>query len=295
MLTFQNLYEEAQDQVEDDSSNTLIRIKRAINVGAKKFGAVLNREWRKTQKTFSIEGDQQFYQTPEDCLKVKSVKVTVGSNVYYLTEIVDEDTWEGLNSSAQTSSTPMHFYVRGNDEFGIWPTPSADISSGGTLTYERRMRDMSAADYTTGTVAVTAASQSVVGTGTTFTTSMVGRSLRIDDPNGDGMWYKISAFTDTTHISLENTYAGATASGQSYTIGELPDIPEEYHESLIDYACWRYYIKRRDSAAARDMKASYKESLEECKANYSSKTTSQYLRVRRTAGSGITNVDRQVT
>lgn len=280
MLTFNNIYSDTQSTVGDTSATTLTLIKRWINIGAKRFGAVLNREWRNTNKTFSVVADQQFYQTPEDCIRLKSIIITVGSIDYPLKEVESEDTWNDLNryNSTETSSIPTHFYVRGNDEFGIYPVPSASISSGGKINYERRMRDMSQADYTTGSVTVTNGSAAVVGSGTTFTALMVGRSLKLDDASGDGMWYKIATFTDTTHITLENTYAGSTTAGASFAIGELPDIPEEYHESLVDYASYRCYLRRKDKSLYTDFKVLYEGALKECKDLYGSKTSSNYFR-----------------
>jgi hypothetical protein len=78
-------------------------------------------------------------------------------------------------------------------------------------------------DYTTGTVAVTATTGAVVGSGTTFTAAMVGRPFRA---TGHTKWYRISAFADTTHITIVNDtdddtagYDGGTiASSTSYTI-----------------------------------------------------------------------------
>lgn len=278
MITFNSLYSEAQEQVQDDSATTLVLIKRAINQGAKKFGAILNREWRNTEKTFNIVASQQFYQTPEDCIRPKSITVTIGGVAYPLVEIPDEETWKELNMRTQTSSTPEVFYIKDDDQFGIWPTPAASVSSAGLINYERRMRDMSQTDYTTGTIAVTNGSAAVVGTGTIWTAQMVGRSLRINDDAGDGMWYAVASFTDTTRITLENNYGGSTLTGQSYVMGELPDIPEEFHETLVDYACYRVYKRRRDATLARDMKAAFDQSLSECMADYSSKTSSQYYR-----------------
>jgi len=278
MLSFNQIYSEIQAQVQDDDATSLISIKRAINTGVKKFGAILNREWRNTNKTFSLVDSQQFYQMPEDCIRLKSVTITVGSVKYPLELIEDEDTWRLLTMTSTESSIPTHFYIRGSDEFGLYPTPVDDDTDAGSINYERRIRDMSAADYTTGTVSVTHDSAAVVGSGTTFTALMVGRSLKLDDAYGDGMWYKISTFTDATNITLENTYAGSTATGRSYSIGELPDIPEEYHEALVDYGCYRYYMRRKDKQSAAAFKTLFDEAVKDCKDQYSSKTTSQYYR-----------------
>jgi len=287
MITFQELYEESQAQTEDTSADSLTLIKRGINQGAKQFGAILNREWRNTNKTFSLVANQQYYQTPEDCIRAKSLRVAIGGVTYVLQEVPDEDTWNRLNERVDTSNIPEFFYIRGNDEFGIYPIPSDNGTNAGTLNYERRMRDMSADNYTTGTITVTLNSATITGAGTTFTAAMVGRSLKVVDPNGDGMWYKIAAYVDATTLTLENTYAGATTASLSYIIGELPDIPEEFHESLIDYALYRYYQRRRDWQAARALKSSFIEALASCQANYSSKTASQYSRPVRLRGGYI--------
>ncbi len=70
-------------------------------------------------------------------------------------------------------------------------------------------------DYTTGDITVTNGSGAVVGNGTTFTSAMVGRYLYIDSATTK---YRISAFTDTTNITITPVYRGTTASGASYTI-----------------------------------------------------------------------------
>lgn len=278
MISFQSIYEEVQEQTEDPSASSLVIIKRAINQGAKKFGAILNREWRESSSTFTVTASQQYYQMPEDAIRITALTVEVGDVVYPLTEIVSSDEWRNLNATNDTSSIPEFFYVKGADEFGIFPIPSTTISSAGTIVYERRMRDMKEADYTTGTIDVVNGSASIAGTATVFTASMVGRYLSVTNGATDGMWYKIDSFISATSITIENNYAGATATGATYIIGELPDIPEEFHESLIDYGCYRYYLRRRDIQLSRDMKSAFDESLILCQANYSSKTSSQYIK-----------------
>lgn len=78
-------------------------------------------------------------------------------------------------------------------------------------------------DYTTGTVTVTTGTGAVVGSGTTFTSGMVGKGFKA---TGHTKWYRVATFTDTTHITIENdsddeasSYDGGTISGgSSYTI-----------------------------------------------------------------------------
>jgi hypothetical protein len=77
-------------------------------------------------------------------------------------------------------------------------------------------------NYTTGTVTITTSTGAVVGSGTTFTAGMVGLPFKA---TGHTKWYRVSAFTDTTHITIINdsdeetaAYDGGTISGAAYVI-----------------------------------------------------------------------------
>jgi hypothetical protein len=86
---------------------------------------------------------------------------------------------------------------------------------GGTLYAGSRK----AADYSTGTVAVTNASKVVTGTGTTWTTNVdVGMLLRV---NATGAYYAVASVDSNTQVTLVDTYQGPTASGQGYALTRL--------------------------------------------------------------------------
>lgn len=78
-------------------------------------------------------------------------------------------------------------------------------------------------DYTTGTVTVDVTTGLVTGSGTTFTSAMVGRGFKA---NGHTKWYRVKTFTNTTSIVIEDDYddvtsaytGGAIAGGATYTI-----------------------------------------------------------------------------
>lgn len=69
------------------------------------------------------------------------------------------------------------------------------------------------APYKTGTVTVAEGSTTVTGSGTTFTSGMVGRKLRCEDAT-----YIISAYVSATEVTLSTDYAGAGGSGVAYKI-----------------------------------------------------------------------------
>lgn len=73
--------------------------------------------------------------------------------------------------------------------------------------------------YHDGTISVTNGSQNVVGSGTTFTAGMVGQVIRILGGGDQEVYFDtVATFTDATHITLTNNYAGDTGSGKSYDI-----------------------------------------------------------------------------
>ena len=77
--------------------------------------------------------------------------------------------------------------------------------------------------YNTGDVTVTVTTGAVLGNGTTFTADMVGKGFKAD---GHSAWYRVKAYTDATHIVIEDDSddetsaytGGAIAGGASYEV-----------------------------------------------------------------------------
>lgn len=78
-------------------------------------------------------------------------------------------------------------------------------------------------DYTTGTVTVDVTTGLVTGSGTTFTSAMVGKGFKA---TGHTTWYRVKTFTNTTSIVIEDDKddidsaytGGAITAGATYTI-----------------------------------------------------------------------------
>lgn len=242
-MSFQTLYSQAQSLCSDATSGTLTLLKNLIN---QTQGNLL--AWRKditeTSATDTTVASQQNYYLPYNYGKMIRPTITVSSIAYPVKELEDNNLWFELNArSTSVKSDIPQFYRIFNDQIYFYPTPS---SSGNTITfyYHKIVRDMIFADYTTGTVdIITNAATAVTGSGTTWTSPMIGRFIRVTPSNtatasGDGYWYEISTRTSNTVIGLKKNYNGSSltaGAAAAYTIGEMPIIPENYHDMLV----WR--------------------------------------------------------
>ena len=70
-------------------------------------------------------------------------------------------------------------------------------------------------DYSTGTVSITTDSATITGSGTTWTSAMVGRKIRF---NGKYPYYRIKTFTSTTELILEQPVQETTDTAATYII-----------------------------------------------------------------------------
>lgn len=188
---------------------------------------------------------QQYYKYPAGITTIESVVVTIGS-VHYPTTVVNSQwVWDWLNAiQVQPTAIPQFIFPRKSD-FGLYPIPQAVYTM--TFNYHLRDRNLSVVDYVTGTVAVTAASTLVTGSGVAFTASMIGEYFEVTDTAapGQGYFYKIVAVPTATTLTLDSAYEGTTLSTLTYRIGQCPEIPDEGHISLVDGATADFYAGPR--------------------------------------------------
>lgn len=210
-------------------------------------------------------GGVQFYQLPPDYSKLKTGTLTIGNLKWTPKEILSRQEWDNLNVFPYYSDIPNNFFIW-NYTFGLWPIPS---TSGNIITfnYKRRIPDLSLADYIMGTVTVTNGSTTVTGAGTTFiTTANVvseSRYIQITAPTGDNLWYQVASVNSTSSITLVNAYQGVTASGASYTLGQMPVINEDFQDMLVYKALVFYFTSIvSDSEKAKEFQSYYDRKLE---------------------------------
>lgn len=238
LLTTQNYISDASATTTSGLSATDTFLKKEINKAARLiFSKLRNYRTQSVDKTADTVEDQQYYHYPPGVKNIHGVTVTISSVAYPLTVVESQRTWDILNQLDFSGNAIPQFIFPRRDDYGIWPTPAAD---GNTITFKAHYipKDMTIADYTTGTVTSVQNDATITGSGTTFTSAMVGRWFKADS---DKDWYRITTYTSATSIELESVFEGSAVSGDTYIIGESPEIPEELHE-LIPYKAAASYL-----------------------------------------------------
>lgn len=268
--TMRNMF---ASHAKNDSATTLAIADQLINDSLR----YLTTKYFFDETTFTVPGgtiaSTQSYDLPYDIKTIINVYVNVGNIRYQLTESPTRQFWDSLNFVPYTSDIPQYYFIY-NKKLLVFPTP-ASSSNTITVNYKRRITDLSQADYTTGTVTATNLNSTITGSGTTFTPAMVGRWIRVTAPSGDGNWYQIGSYSSATSISLVNQYQGLTVSGASYTIGEMPLLPEDYHDLPVYKALQIYFTSRvPDPTTAQLFEGLYNAKFAMLDAEFGSKSNS---------------------
>lgn len=260
MLTWDRAQQFCKDWTGDKSSTMLTNFQDMMNLGYKQILHTFGGEETEDVRTTSTQTGIRAIKLPPNYIRIHSAQATVGGKVYNLVEEESQQRWAERLYNNQTSTRPEVFFLRprfgtGGTELLLDPIPS-DTSTTITIYYAANARDLAIDKYTTGTVSVTGgASPSAIvnGSGTTFTTDMIGRFFKVNDETGDGNWYRITGFTSATSITLENKYDGNTVSGKNYIIAEAFNLPEDLQMGPVYYAMWHYYLGYRDSMDAKEI------------------------------------------
>ena len=253
MLTFQDLYERFTKITSDDSADNITFGKSLINETYKHICG--SRKWWFMEKTFTstTTASQTTIKLPVDFRKLETFNITSNDVKYTpIREVADPVTWDRLNRQGSniTSTYPVYYIIR-DGKIEVYPA-IADSGLTITIEYLAQAKDMTADDYTTGTIdAVANGSTTVTGSGTSWTSAMAGRYLQI---TSDGYWYKIASVTNSTTLELDIPYEGTTLTspaGEAYRIGECPLIPEAYQSLLWYKPVSVYYQMKGDERRAR--------------------------------------------
>lgn len=231
--------------------------------------------FRERTVTFSTNTANIHY-LPADCGKVNNITVTIGSTKFNPRRVKSREEWDRLTQATTTSNTPEAVYI-GDNFFSFWPGPSSATTDAGTISYKRLQKDLSVADYTTGTVTTVANSgTTITGSGTTWTSAMAGRFIRITAATGDGVWYEIASVASTTSLTILFPYQGTAISAGSaaYTIGQTSIIPEDFQMVPIHRTLEHHYTYiQPEPDRAKAAKVHYSEGIQRMNAECGSMAT----------------------
>jgi hypothetical protein len=199
----------------------------------------------------------QAYNLPANLSKAKDFTVSISQQKFTPTEITSRREWDQVNYLPYNSNIVNYFFI-----YNFFPIPS---TTGNIITvnYKTRVADFSFADYSTGNITgATVGSTAITGTLTSWGTtglfplntdvSFYNLMLRINPPNGDGIWYPISTFNSDTTLTLAVPIVNAPniTAGTTYTIGQFPLLEEDFHDMLVYRSLLTYFttiVKDPDS------------------------------------------------
>lgn len=202
-----------------------------------------NWPWRSIERSVLTVADQEYVYVPNDMQRVTAVRAVVGSGtsatIYLPRLIYDEQRWEMILALRLGSNQYPYFVFQRGQQLLFNPVPSVSTTTI-TLLGRRAVKDINLVDYSTGNIlTATPASTAIVGTGTSWTTPMAGRYIRITESasanKGDGAWYEVASIDSATTLTLVKPYQGtAIASGSAaYTLAQVTYEPEAYQMAPI--------------------------------------------------------------
>lgn len=287
MIKWDRAYGLAQSWTGDSSATMLVNLKELLNLGYKDILQIFTGEETEDVRTTSTQIGIRAIKLAPNYIRMHSVTATIGSQVHTL---VEEESQERFNERLylnRNSSRPEVYFLRprfgvGGTELLLDPIPSTTTTTI-TINYAANARDLSQDSYITGTITVTNGSTTITGSGTIFTAAMVGRYFQVTDTvgTGDGNWYRITGFTSTTILTIENKYDGTSISGKTFTISEIFSLPEEMQILPVYYAMMHYYLGYRQDKDEKRLalwETRYKAGLMAAEKRYKRKSKSNVLR-----------------
>lgn len=269
-LTYTDILTKLKTQAKSSEASVVTQLVQDYNTGYQQLLSKLTRYWTRKQQFTNLVAAQQFYQTPVDANKVLAVAVQVTSSYKPpLKPIYSEEEWRRITAYPMQSSWPSYYYVVGQKEIALWPIPAASVTLGLRLVYQPRAFNLSIADLTNAaTASVTNGSQTVTLSSGVLTSDQTGLNFQITGILDD-TFYDIVASTSST-LTLEAPYVGATTSGLAWRIGQLPNLPSEFHDVPLHYALWLYFAAEGNEARATIHKRFFDDMSQEALARYSS-------------------------
>lgn len=277
-LTWSDMETKAVRLSRDTSPSTLTQLQQDMNTGYHLFNAQLARYFSRKQQFTDIVNGQGIYQTPIDCVRIIGMTVAVSDTwTQPVKEIRSEFEWREITAYPYNSNWPAYYFMIGNDELAVWPTPSQDVANGLRFYYQQQDSDLSIEDIVSTsltpiqTVTMANGSTLVTSTGSTFTNQLVGLWFQVTGVT-DLSWYQIVAVPTASTLTLKSAFVGNSGSGLSFRIGQLSIIPQEYSDVPINYALYLFFSGKGNEARSTLHKQLFDTAVEAAVEDYSSST-----------------------
>lgn len=255
-MTFSEIQQQVIDIAIDDQStsytgmtDSLTFIKREINNTVSDIFTLM-KEYRlePPPKTIQTEASTTYYPYPPGLMRAESFTSTLTTMRPPLKIVQSQKEWDSLQTITNTSGFATYVFPR-RDDFGVYPTPSSEYTITIVGTYQPVR--MTVDDYTSGVVRVVNGDKTIVTTGSTLTSAMVDRWFSLTDSTSrisNGAWYRLAEFTNDSHMELSRTFYESSAEGQTFVIGQSPELPEELHQYIAYKVGSVYWQTRRGDA-----------------------------------------------
>ena len=271
MKTFENLYTDFTTITKDDSAANIAFGKQLINDTHKSICGMADFTFLDDEMYGTSVASQASYRLPPNYQpnSLTTCYILQGDIKYFPEEVHSTEEFERLALDTATASYPQYFCVY-NDYINFYPLP-VDTSWTIYIKYRQMCQEMSADDYDASTITATLNSRIVAGAATTFTVAMQGRWIKLPD----GIWYRIQTYASAISISLEKTYEGTTTAGASYTIGEIPIVPDGFQDLLVYKPLEHYFMMTGEEKRSTFYKNLYDMGIRDLKSRFLSRSSNQ--------------------
>lgn len=281
MITFYQHTEEIFKAFKITDAEQKASVKRWYNLGAAKVRKKLMRRVNADKIYTGLEEGVQAYQLPQYAGRVFAGRYNKEGSEQKLIEVASHEGWMDLNSNNSQRGVPTHYHIVDNSTVELWPIPSETIEDDGLeLSVGFKHQRLTADDISTGTATVSEGSEVVTLSSSIVSPEWVGRHFCIDD--GHEEWYEIVEYVSSTSFKIEQYYSGGNAgSGNTYVVGEIVDIPDEYIDLPNLYATAKYIgVYRKSRRLSRDMMVEFSDSIKEIKQDYANPGKSRVVKNR---------------
>lgn len=230
-----------QYQIDQRISSTVITLREGFAPTADIASGTTYTWWRDT------------YSLPQNCIRVGRIQET---NSSWMPHPVSVQDWLEYQRGSGQTGQPRRYCVSQDENLSnrlavrFWPAPDSAYTL--DYIYHRRMTPLSTIDESTGTVSLTSGSATVTGSGTAFTSAMVGSVLRVGTASDKPTDYagshpavfesRIKTYNSATSVTLEDN-ADANYSTKKFRVSDLLDIEDGAMTTAL-YRCAEWMLGR---------------------------------------------------